>query len=158
MLNKVLLLSIKPDYVEKIFDGEKRVELRRTRPKVQRGDLIIVYATSPRKEIVGVLEVEKIEQKPLFELWEEVKEIAGISQEEFYSYYKGLTVGCGIFLNEHKYFNQPIKLDSLRKEWRGFNPPQSFRYLNNAEINFVASSTKFDINSFSTCRQLALGF
>ena len=34
----MLLLSIRPEFVEKIFAGEKRVELRRRRPRLQSGE------------------------------------------------------------------------------------------------------------------------
>jgi predicted transcriptional regulator len=50
-----------------IFDGNKRVELRRVRPRhLNEGDLILVYATSPEKALLGVLEVEKVvEMSPI---------------------------------------------------------------------------------------------
>src|SRR5438552_3893096 len=38
-----LLLSIRPKHAEKIFDGIKTVELRRIRPRLQRGDLVLVF-------------------------------------------------------------------------------------------------------------------
>ena len=56
MSPNVLLLSIHHKYTNMIFDGNKRVELRRVRPRhLNEGDLILVYATSPEKALLGVL-------------------------------------------------------------------------------------------------------
>ncbi|WP_045056246.1 ASCH domain-containing protein [Aliterella atlantica] len=156
MANTIILLSIKPEYANKIFDGMKVVELRRIRPKLEEGDLVIVYASSPKKALIGAFEVEKVVQKPLLELWKEVKEIAGISYKEFRSYYKGLSVGCGIYLNKTHHFSQPIELERLRQEWNNFQPPQSYRYLKPSEVNFVESITQFNIGEFATFYQMTL--
>lgn len=151
-----LLLSIQPKYVDKIFSGSKGVELRRTRPKVRQGDSVIVYASAPKKALIGVFEVRKVVQKPLEELWEEVEEIAGISYDEFRSYYKGLAVGCGIFLDKTQYFAQPVELETLRQEWDNFRPPQSFRYLKPNEITCLEHMTKFNIGEFTKFYQMSL--
>lgn len=151
-----LLLSIQPKYADKIFSGEKRVELRRICPKVCAGDSVIVYASSPQKALIGVFEVEKVVQKPLEELWKEIEEIAGISYQEFCYYYQGLSLGCGIFLNRTQHFNNPIQLEQLRKEWNNFRPPQSFRYLKPDEINLLENIASFNMAEFSKIYQQTL--
>ena len=57
------LLSIKPEFVEKIFSGEKRFEFRKSAFR-QDISCVIVYATSPVRRIVGEFEVEEILQAP----------------------------------------------------------------------------------------------
>ena len=37
---KILLLSIKPKYAKKILAGNKTVELRKNKPKIDRGDIV----------------------------------------------------------------------------------------------------------------------
>ncbi|OUL30206.1 ASCH domain-containing protein [Nostoc sp. 106C] len=150
MSSRVLLLSVRPKYAYKIFEGIKEVELRRTRPRLQEGDLVIVYASSPKKALMGAFNVDKIVQKPLEDLWNEVSEKAAISHSEFCSYYNGLSVGCGIFLNKIYYFPQPVELERLRQAWSDFRPPQSYRYLKPTEVNIVESIAQFDITSFSS--------
>ena len=51
-----ILLSIKPEFSEKIFNETKKYEFRKrvARKKVEK---IVVYATSPVKKIVGEVEV-----------------------------------------------------------------------------------------------------
>lgn len=156
MANRIILLSIRPEYANKIFSGIKEVELRRTRPKLEEGDLVIVYASSPKKALIGTFEVKKVVCKPLLELWKEVKGFAGISYREFRSYYKGLSVGCGIFLDKTHYFPQPIELKRLKQEWSNFTPPQSYRYLKPSEVNLVENLGQFNMCEFATCYQMAL--
>jgi predicted transcriptional regulator len=156
MSGRVLLLSVRPKYADKIFEGIKVVELRRTRPRLQEGDLVIVYASSPKKALMGLFEVKEVVQKPLKDLWNEVKGKAGISYKEFRSYYKGLSVGCGIYLDKSYYFPQPVELERLKQEWNNFSPPQSYRYLKPGEVNIVESMTQFDISKVSSSYQTTL--
>lgn len=55
------LLSIKPEFVEKIFSGEKRFEFRKSAFR-QDISCVIVYATAPVCRIVGEFEVEDVLQ------------------------------------------------------------------------------------------------
>lgn len=134
MTNKVLLLSIRPRYAEKIFQGMKKVELRRVRPKIQHGDYILVYVTSPIKALEGILQVDYVIEDRPHELWTHVKNTAGVTRDEFDAYYDGASIGYGIFLKEAKRINNPISLDKLRKLFGSFYPPQSYRYLRPKEV------------------------
>ena len=42
MPNNILLLSIKPEYADKILAGKKTVELRRVRTRLEAGDLALL--------------------------------------------------------------------------------------------------------------------
>lgn len=141
MLRNILLLSIKPEYASKIFDGTKKVELRRVRNRLKSGDLVVVYVTSPEKALVGSFEVEDIIVKDLPEelnnLWKQVEEQAGIERQQFYRYYQGASVGVGIFLKNIKKFPKPLELESLRKQLPNIRPPQSYRYLTPVEVRRV---------------------
>jgi predicted transcriptional regulator len=47
-MSNILLLSIRPEYANKIFDRTKTVELRRVRPRLlNEGDRVVVYVSSP---------------------------------------------------------------------------------------------------------------
>jgi len=54
----VLLLSIQPKYANLIFEGKKTTELRRVRPRVNQGDFVLIYVSSPDKVLLGSCEVE----------------------------------------------------------------------------------------------------
>lgn len=146
-----LLLSIKPEYAEKIFSGEKTVELRRMRTRLNIGDLVLVYVSSPKKALVGSFEVEGISQieiedlqKDLNKFWKQVKDQAKISYKEFKIYYKGASVVVGIYLTNVKHLAVPIELNLLRQKIPKFQPPQSYRYLKERELKMFESLMQKD--------------
>lgn len=50
MTETAVLISIKPDWIQKIFDGEKTVEIRKTAPKLEPPFICYIYCTKPRYE------------------------------------------------------------------------------------------------------------
>ena len=124
-----LLLSVRPEFAEKVFAGKKTVELRRTKPRVRRGDCVFVYASSPVKSIVGFFEVRKVIKVDLPVLWERVSARAGVTREQFDAYYVGASEGCGIFISKRWRFEEPLALTTLRERFGEFRPPQSYYYL-----------------------------
>lgn len=125
---KPVLLSIKPEYVERIFSGEKTVELRRVVPKsVTPNSDLIIYSTSPEKSIVGRAKIEKIERLPVAKLWNEIKDCAGIERKAFFAYFEGKSHGYALFLTKVKQFTHAYPLSGLRENLN-FTPPQSFMY------------------------------
>ena len=139
-MSNILLLSIRPEYANKIFDRTKTVELRRIRPRLlNKGDRVVVYVSSPQQAVVGSFKVDNIVEKPVTELWEEVEKLAGISHEDYYDYYYGARLGVGIFLKDIHRFSQPVELHRLRNKLPNLKPPQSFRYLTANQLNIVTS-------------------
>ena len=148
MTPNILLLSIQPQYAEKIFKGEKSVELRRTRPRhLRSGDLILVYIPSPERLLFGVVEVDKVVEDAPRKLWSIVKNKAGISYRDFKDYYKGTSTGFAIFISQPISFDSPIGLEKLRQKWVGFRPPQCYRYLKEKELDIIQSLIKQDVIS-----------
>lgn len=122
------LLSIKPEFVDKIFSGEKRFEFRKA-AFAQKVSSVLVYATSPVCRIVGEFEVEKVIQDSPNALWEHTKNAAGISADFFFSYFAGRENAIAIQIRSTKLYETAI---NPYKEWDNFFPPQSFCYVNNA--------------------------
>lgn len=131
-----LLLSIRPKYAEQIFNGEKTVELRRIKPKLSRGDTVLVYVSSPTKALIGAFEVDKVIETSPQSLWQKVSSIAGVTEQEFSEYYDGTEKAYGIFIKKTWQLDQPLNLSNLKAIWKNFHPPQSYRYIsaNEAEI------------------------
>ena len=46
---KAIMISIKPQYVEKILNGEKTIEIRKTTPKCELPCKVYIYCTKPKK-------------------------------------------------------------------------------------------------------------
>jgi predicted transcriptional regulator len=137
MSDKLLLLSVQPRYADKIFDGTKTVELRRTRPRITSGDLAIVYVSTPIKAIVGFLEIKKITEASPGVIWPEISRQAGISKQNFDEYYQGADKAFALYLRHARLLPRPIDLSHLRRLWQNFRPPQSFGYLSCHEFNSI---------------------
>jgi len=147
MSSNSIILSIRPEYVKRIFEGVKQVELRRVCPKhIHKGTLVFIYASSPMQALVGAFKVDYVVKKPLQELWLLVRKNAGVTQQEFDAYFQGVSSGVGIFFSEVWTMENPIKLQQLQQEVEGFCPPQGFRYITKQELttsqlaNFVAEA------------------
>lgn len=141
MISNTLLISIKPRYAEKIFQGNKKVELRKTKPRLSKGDTVIVYVSSPIKELQGSFKVVKVVKDSIEKLWLSVGIDAGISKEEFLNYYENSNIGYGIVLEEAELVKVPLGLNQLRLIWSGFHPPQCYKYLNLKETNLIKRHT-----------------
>ena len=146
MSGKILLLSLQPQFAEKVFDGTKKVELRRTWPKVTI-DTVLVYVSTPVKALVGAFTVAQImEGNPTY-LWGKVRRHAGITRKQFDDYYAGALKGYGIFFSDIKTLPSPVELSQLRELWTDFHPPQSYRYMDakaveRLELLSLTSSSK----------------
>ncbi len=137
MTDKLLLLSIQPQYADKIFDGTKLVELRRTRPKISCGEVAIVYVSTPTNAIVGLIEIEKITGAPPSLIWPKICQHAGISKQTFDEYYRGANTAFALYLRHARLLPRPIHLTYLRRLWQNFRPPQSFGYLSCQDFDAI---------------------
>ncbi|MFO7791545.1 MAG: hypothetical protein R6W73_01000 [Candidatus Saliniplasma sp.] len=121
-----VLLSIKPKYVEKILNGEKKFEFRkivfREGKKVER---VYIYSTSPVKKIVAYFTVEKIIEDEPERLWERCSNSSGIDEDEFFNYFENKEKGYAIKINNLNEFEEPVDPKSYNPNFR---PPQSFYY------------------------------
>jgi predicted transcriptional regulator len=134
MQEKTLLLSIHPQYAGKIFEGMKTVELRRVKPRLSKGDIVLVYVTSPKMELTGAFEVSGVIKSPPKDLWPKVADCACIDKDSYDRYFSGANHGYGIKISYSWKFKKPLSLSSLRQEIEGFNPPQGYKYYSASEI------------------------
>lgn len=124
-----LWLSVRPQYANQIVCGSKNVELRRVRPRVEPGSLVIVYATTPIKAIVGLFLLENVEEALPPNLWERVDGACGIDLETYRQYFLNSRRAVGLHVGTRWTLESPVNLKSIRTVWPGFMPPQSFRYV-----------------------------
>lgn len=126
---KALLLSIKHQHAIKIISGEKIVELRRKCPKVNHGDILLLYVPSPVKALIAVIRVDHIVSGNLDILWRLVKCDAGVTRSEFENYFSGVSRGWGIYLDKVLELKVPVTLSLLKERIPNFHPPQAYQYL-----------------------------
>lgn len=122
-----VLLSIKPEFAEKIFKGTKKFEFRRSLFKNPNIKTVVVYASSPVQKVIGEFEIDSILNFEPEILWEKTKEHAGISEEYFYEYFGDKQKGFAIKIKKVKRYEKELSL----KEDFNAKPPQSFMYLEN---------------------------
>jgi predicted transcriptional regulator len=65
-----VVLSIKPEYAFKIFDGTKKFEFRKSIFKNENIKSIIVYASSPVQQVIGEFEIDEVLNYDLSTLWD----------------------------------------------------------------------------------------
>lgn len=134
MHNRAVLLSIKPKYADLIFAGTKTIELRRVCPKVEPGDLVLVYVSGPRMALVGGFEVAGIVSGKPLTACNEWRAQAGVDKEAFLDYFEGTTIAYGIRIGRIWQFETATELKVLRRRKGGFHPPQSYRYVGSEEL------------------------
>ena len=120
-----VLLSIKPEYANKIFTGEKKYEYRRTIFRNKQVKKVLVYASSPIKKVIGEFDIDFILSKEISELWNRTKDHSGISEDFFYRYFDDKEIGHAIKVKKFRKYRRPLCL----KEDFQLLPPQSFIYV-----------------------------
>lgn len=119
-----MLLSIKPQYVEKIISGKKKFEFRKFHCR-EGIDTIIIYATAPTKQVIGEASLIDIIEGDVDYVWQETRGFGGILKKDYQSYYKKREVAVAYRLGDVTVYDEPKKLTDL-----GLNyVPQSFAYL-----------------------------
>jgi len=121
-----VLLSIKPKYVKSIIAGEKRYEFRKTIFKNRETNRIYIYSSSPVKKIVGTFEIGGILEDHPVNLWNNVKDFAGINDRDFFAYFEGKSRAFAIKIQNPQEFHNPIDPYEMMP---GFVPPQSYCYM-----------------------------
>jgi len=84
-----VLLSIKPEYAEKILNGTKRFEYRKSAPRNEAVRTVVIYATMPVGKVVGEFEVAGVLRESPDALWKQTKTASGITRKFFDEYFSG---------------------------------------------------------------------
>lgn len=119
-----IIISINPQYVDKIISGEKKFEYRK---RVAKKDIesIIVYCTYPRKLILAEVKIDGIIAASPEKLWESTKEKSGVTKEFFFEYFKDKKMAYAYKLGEILFYQKPLTLSEV-----GLTvAPQSYAYL-----------------------------
>jgi predicted transcriptional regulator len=122
-----VMLSIRPEYVDKIFDGSKRFEFRKSLYRYQAIRTVVVYATRPVGMIIGEFDISEVLCDEPDALWDMTAEYSGITREFFDSYFLGRKRSYAIAVGQVRRYEKPIKPSDLIDN---FTPPQSFMYVN----------------------------
>lgn len=126
-----VLLSIKPQFAEKIFNGTKKFEFRKSIFKNINVKSVVVYASSPVQKVIGEFDIEEILMEDPETLWKITRKFSGITKEYFDEYFTVRETAYAIKINRTKKYITPL---NLKSDFGIDFPPQSFMYLNDNKM------------------------
>lgn len=130
-MSKAVMISIQPHWCEMIANGEKTIEIRKTRPKLETPFKCYIYCTKPRFEhedffalvgkqgfygggkVIGEFVCDKVyELAPLNHAPDDAEQQACMSREEIVQYLKGR--GWGWHISNLKIYDKPVDITNFR--------------------------------------------
>ena len=124
-------MSIKPEYVDKIFSGEKKYEYRKRLCK-EKIDTIIVYSSSPIQKVVGELKIKQVLYDKKNVIWNKTNKYGGITKIKYDNYYENCDYAVA-------YEIEKAILYDKQKDLKDFNvrtAPQSYVYITNKGVEW----------------------
>ena len=146
---KSVMLSIKPKWVDKIVKGEKTIEVRKSRPKIDTPFKCYIYCTygqenenymlGKRGKVIGEFVCDKVMfLTPLglrgFEMREEILKSICLTNDDLNAY-GGLKTLYGWHITDLKIYDKPEELSKFftpmgkRPSYMIERPPQSYMYV-----------------------------
>lgn len=122
-----ILLSIKPEFVEKIISGEKKFEFRKSLPKRKGITTIVVYSTMPVGKIIGEFKVKDTLSHEPESLWEKTQKYSGITKDFFDAYFSTKTLAHAFEIDSFTLYDEPLRISDILPSG---TPPQSYCYIN----------------------------
>lgn len=121
ILHRPVILSILPQYWEKIMSGQKTLELRLSAPICEPSFPVLVYVSKRKKSLVGAFFCTGVEtiQEPTAEMLEQIC----VTEQEFNEYAKGRAVKLWRISNV-ECFRNPVPIEKIGLK----QGPQSWRY------------------------------
>ncbi len=150
-MSSTLLISIRPQFVEKILSGQKVFEFRKSLP-AEKVRHLVIYSTSPVQRIVAVAEVAESRSGSPSAIWNQCSKAAGISRANYRQYFTGRSTAHAFHLGRVFKLRNPIQLYALAP---GLVAPQSFRWMDDNCIDVL--QPHLDESPCSKSRLIFLG-
>lgn len=119
-----VLMSINPEYVEKIIEGTKKFEYRKVRCKREISE-IIIYCTAPVCKVVGKVQVKSILEDEPEVLWGKTRDESGTDYKFYKEYFQGHDKGIAYQLGKVTKFKKEKSLSFYKVK----TAPQSYIYI-----------------------------
>lgn len=139
-----MLISLEQKHAENILTGKKHVELRRRTMGIPVGSVVWIYVKKPIGAVVGHARVSNRHSFAPSTLWNKFSAVSGLTRQEFFDYFRGVSKGCALALDDVHRLRSPVSLEALRKGRGGFHPPQFFMRLppNNRVLDMLQNARK----------------
>ena len=128
-----LIISLKPCYADLVFEGLKKVELRRRIASQISDRDVFIYVSSPVRKLRGGFRVGQVWEGSPEAVWSIVAELATLDRQEFDAYFQGQTVAYALEVTNVWEYQSPVGLSWLRDRFNDFVVPQSWRYAKTEE-------------------------
>lgn len=149
-----LLLSLKPCYADRVFEGLKTVELRRRIASDIKDRDVFVYVSSPVMELRGGFRAGNFWHGTPEEIWSRVSQFAYVDKKDFDAYFEGRTVAYAFEVTNVWESSKSVNLDTLRSKFPKFAVPQSWRYVRPEEYQFFLGVKRNSIPQSLICPSL----
>lgn len=120
-----VLLSIKPEFAYKIFDGTKKFEFRKSIFKNTNVREVVVYASSPVQKVIGEFAIADILNDDVETIWNETAHYSGITRNFYMSYFSNKDKAYAIKIGKTRRYRQARDLSDYNLNFA----PQSFAYI-----------------------------
>ncbi len=139
-MKKAALVSIYREHIDNILSGKKIFEYRKALPRHEISQLAF-YCSAPTQKIVAIAEVLRLLAEPPTRIWDKTAIGAGISRRIFREYYAGCSTAIVFILGDIYEMETPLALSALSA---CPVPPQSFRYLDDADMKLISERKSVD--------------
>ena len=122
-----VILSIKPEFVEKILYRKKKYEYR----KVAFKRPVYIYSSSPVKRIVAEFMLDTVLSDSPIKIWEKTKDFSGIEKNYFFEYFGDREQAFALKIKNLHIYNQMYNPYEILPN---FIAPQSYCYIDNIDF------------------------
>lgn len=129
-----VLVSLRPRFAELVLSGLKTTELRRGPSRVTPGMIALIYASTPLRALLGAVQITEVHTYAPSTVWRRWGPTTGLRRGEFDGYVAGCDRVTAMLLGARCMFPEPVSLSELRARSASFVAPQSYRYLDEAEL------------------------
>ena len=129
-------MAIKPQYAYHIKQGTKTIELRKRVPRVNCGDVLVIYESAPISNITAYGIIRNIFELSPCELWKACGSKTMIDKTTFFEYFYQKETACGIEIECVKVLREAKRLECISKKYA----PQSYYYITNDEFRRLIES------------------
>lgn len=127
-----ILLSIKAEHAKKVLSGKKSVEIRRKFSRKWVGHKVCLYATQPKRSLVGEALISKVVVDKPEIVWEMFNKQIGCAKEDYDNYTIKTDKVYAIVLKQAVAYKRIFTIDEMSGLMEtGLRPPQSYYDLNN---------------------------
>jgi predicted transcriptional regulator len=121
-----VLLSIRKEFSDRIYEGTKRFEFRRRIFDTMKHSRTLVYTTSPISLVTGEFKISDVVVGTPEQVWAATSEGAGIDEARYFSYFAGTSIAYALAISQPRRFRIPLELTS---NFGLSRPPQSYAFV-----------------------------